>query len=321
MIFFDKKVIPSHHYPKPTPQKKRNFILENIIKIKSLYSKNKKNKIKTEEKQKNENQKSQLPIKSVKNYVVDSKTIMLSIHKAPSIKTNSIQNTVKKEKNISEIDIFSEKLKNLNVIYKNNDFGANHKPIYLIKNHNNPIPRYNNSGHTIRITKADYLGKGEYGSAYKIGDFVIKIPHDHINFKNNRHAEYARCSRILNDINHDINFSRAITLNNGHQILVTNFIDGKSVENEKAFNFVRSQGRIIFDYGSKGNIREDKKGKLYLIDADFIAQPRRLYRIPSLGTITIHHIYSNHFKKHPIRSNETKPLYYPEISYSLTKNK
>ncbi|MBP6121691.1 MULTISPECIES: hypothetical protein [Providencia] len=343
MIFFDKKVIPSHHYPKPTPPKKRNFILENIIKIKVLYSNNKKNKIKTEEKQKIKNQKEQLPIKSIKNYVVDSKTITLSthkepikpvknhiidnkkiklsIHEAPLIKANSIQSTVKKETNISEIDVFSEKLKNINVIYKNNDFGTNHKPKYLIKNHNKPIPRYNNSDNTIRITNANYLGKGEYGSAYRIGKFVIKIPHEHIDFKYNKHADYDRCSRILNDINHDINFSRVVTLNNGNQILVTQFIDGKSVENKKAFDFVRSQGRIIFDYGSKGNVREDKQGKLYLIDADFIAQPRKLYRTPSLGTFTIHHIYSNHFKKHPIKSNETKPLYYPEINYLLTKNK
>lgn len=185
----------------------------------------------------------------------------------------------------SEIDQFTEKLHRLNIIFKNDAFGADHRPTFLVKN--NPTCR------TITLNRHNYLGKGEYGTAYRIGDFAIKIPHRDLIFKYNKYAEYDRCVRVLNEINQDINFARSTTLANGNVVLVTKFIDGKSIKGKAAFDFVKSRGRTLFDPGSEGNVKKDRHNNLFLIDADFAAQPKQLNRTLSIGTIEIYKRYKN----------------------------
>lgn len=183
----------------------------------------------------------------------------------------------------SEIDQFTEKLHHLNIIFKNDAFGADHRPTFLVKN--NPTCR------TITLNRHNYLGKGEYGTAYRIGDFAIKIPHRDLIFKYNKYAEYDRCVRVLNEINQDINFARSTTLANGNVVLVTKFIDGKSIKGKEAFDFVKSRGRTLFDPGSEGNVKKDRRNNLFLIDADFAAQPKQLNRTLSVGTTEIYKRY------------------------------
>ncbi|UBX50374.1 hypothetical protein LDO51_06185 [Providencia alcalifaciens] len=183
----------------------------------------------------------------------------------------------------SEIDQFTEKLHHLNIIFKNDAFGADHRPTFLVKNYS--------ANRTVTLNRHNYLGKGEYGIAYRMGNFVIKIPHRDLIFKYNKYAEYGRCARVLNEINQDVNFSRSTTLANGNVVLVTKFIDGKSIKGKEAFDFVKSRGRMIMDYGSDGNVKKDNKNNTYLIDADFAAQPKQLNRTLSIGTTEIYKRY------------------------------
>lgn len=183
----------------------------------------------------------------------------------------------------SEIDQFTEKLHRLNITFKDNSFGANHRPTCLVKN----SPEYP----TTTLDNRHYLGKGEYGTAYRVGNFAIKIPHRDLNFKYNKYAKYDRCASVLNEVNQDINFARSITLKNGNVILVTKFIDGRSIKGKEASDFVKSRGRTLFDHGSEGNVRKDRQKNLFLIDADFAAQPKQLNRTLSVGTTEIYKRY------------------------------
>ena len=201
----------------------------------------------------------------------------------------------------SEIDQFTEKLHRLNIIFKNDAFGADHRPIFLVKNHSTcrarSLSKHNELGEkeygTLTLNMRHYLGKGEYGTAYRVGNFAIKIPHRDLNFKYNKYAKYDRCARVLNEVNQDINFARSTTLKNGNAILVTKFIDGKSIKGKEASAFVESRGRTLFDHGSEGNVRKDRQNNLFLIDADFAAQPNQLNRTLSIGTIKIYKRYEN----------------------------
>lgn len=199
----------------------------------------------------------------------------------------------------SEIDQFTEKLHHLNIIFKNDAFGADHRPIFLVKNHSTcrarSISKHNELGEeeygTLTLNMRHYLGKGEYGTAYRVGNFAIKIPHRDLNFKYNKYAKYDRCARVLNEVNQDINFARSTTLANGNAILVTKFIDGRSITGKEASGFVESRGRTLFDHGSEGNVRKDRQKNLFLIDADFAAQPKQLNRTLSVGTTEIYKRY------------------------------
>ena len=207
-------------------------------------------------------------------------------------KTNLVPNKVHIEPNVhikpiiaktapSEIDRFTENLHRLNIIFKDNSFGANHRPIFLVKNRS--------EHRTITLDNRHYLGKGEYGTAYRVGDFVIKIPHRDLIFEYNKYAEYDRCARVLNEVNQDVNFARSTTLASGNVILVTKFIDGRAIKGKDAVDFVQSRGRILFDPDAEGNVKKDRQNNLFLIDADFAAQPKQLNRTLSVGTHAIYH--------------------------------
>ena len=141
-----------------------------------------------------------------------------------------------------------------------------------------------------------YIGSGTYGSVYRIGNFAIKIPKNKEHLNTN-FAKLGRSRRILTDINQDKDFARVLTLKNGRQILVTKFIDGKSITGKDAFNFVKSRGRILHDNKVNGNVKKDKQGKLYLIDADFATLPIEKRR-DSLGSNELYALfpkYTRHY--------------------------
>ncbi|MEX5923768.1 hypothetical protein AB6H19_22605, partial [Providencia huaxiensis] len=172
----------------------------------------------------------------------------------------------------------------------------------------------------VYLNKTNSLGHGAYGTAYRIGHFVIKVPFYDI-YEINPHSNVNRCSSILNALNKDPNFSRAITLNNGKDVLITKYIAGKNIKGNSAYDFTKQRGRIMFDYGSNGNVKIDNNGKKYVIDADLVAQPMELKRYPSLGTLEIHKVYKNKFIKKQLEATKIKPLYYSEIEDLLLKVK
>ncbi|MEQ5287217.1 hypothetical protein [Providencia huaxiensis] len=110
-------------------------------------------------------------------------------------------------------------------------------------------------------------------------------------------------------------------MNKGKDVLITKYISGENINDDDAYDFVKQRGRIMFDYGSNGNVKMDSNGKKYVIDADLVAQPTKLKRYPSLETLEIRKIYKNKFIRKPLGATEIKPLYYPEIENLLPKLK
>ncbi|MEX6286150.1 hypothetical protein AB6F63_24915, partial [Providencia hangzhouensis] len=165
---------------------------------------------------------------------------------------------------------------------------------------------------------ANSLGHGTYGTAYRVGNFVIKVPFYDV-YKISPYSKVKRCSSILNELNENINFSRAITLNKGKDVLITKYIAGKNIKGNSAYDFVKQKGRIMFDYNSNGNVKMDNNRKKYVIDADFVAQATELKKYPSLETLMIREIYTNIYIEKPLEANKIKPLYYSEIENLLPK--
>lgn len=212
------------------------------------------------------------------------------------------------EDNLSEVDKFCKKLDNFTLKMKKDNSENNLRAKILLSNYNE-----DNNHHIITIKKSDSLGHGAYGNAYRIDDFVIKIYHADINFKDYIYADPERCARILNQINNDPDFSRSITLDDGKKILISKFIEGTSIVGKEALEFVKSRGRIIFDCHSVGNVIKDKSGKYYLIDADLVAMPTGLSRTLSMGTIQIHNDCKDVYNDPELKARYFKSLHYPEI--------
>lgn len=213
--------------------------------------------------------------------------------------TSTKQNEINK---INNIDDFLNMIKTKNVIYYHS---TNKKPssnyISLIKNHQKLFLPTGKNDHTIILSPTDRLGKGAYGTAYRIGNYVIKIPNSAKILRDNKNADYQRCARVLNEVNEDNDFSRSIQLSNNQNVLITKYVEGQSITGEEAYLFVKNRNRILFDYDSKGNVRKNKEGKHILIDADLAAQPKKLSRIPSTGTLAIYEIYQLYYNEDPLK--------------------
>ncbi|MDR2225453.1 hypothetical protein [Providencia rettgeri] len=193
---------------------------------------------------------------------------------------NMDNTNLKKTKNINK---FIDILKNKN-IYVENIAGSS-----FIDKCLKSRPENFNDPNTLILNKKNYIGHGSYGVAYHVGNFVIKIP------KNREHldthfAKLGRSRRILADINQNKDFCRVLTLKNGAQVLISKFIDGQSITGEEAYQFVKSRGRILHDYNVNGNVRKDKQGNLYLIDADFATLPIEA-RHHSLGSNQLYRLF------------------------------
>lgn len=259
---------------------------------------------------------------TLKNKIVNIANKNIELNYKKEIISNKIKSDKKNIESIDNIDLFSEIIREKNVIYtqsQNKILPSQY--INLIKNHRKTFIPTGNNDHTIVLCSGDLIGKGVYGAAYRIGNFVIKIPNDDNIQKSNKNTEYSRCSNVLNEINRDNDFSRGITLKNGKQVLITKYVDGKSITGKNAFDFVKEKGRILFDYGSEGNVKIDNNGKKYVIDVDFVAQATGLKKYPSLGTLTIHEFYKDMFTINPLKTNNEKPFYYSEIEDLLPKLK
>ena len=282
----------NHHYQ---PHKaNKNFIIDNIKSINS----NNIDKIKLNEPSYKKQYKFNVNIPYLPSK--ESK-ITKEIEKQKPI--TSINRT--KLEDIKTIDSFVRRIKEENIQYITKDNRG-----YIHQGFLNTATKGKPS--TLYLDSTNCLGHGFYGTAYRVGNFVIKVPFYDI-YEINPQSDVNRCSSLLNKLNKNINFSRAITLDNGKDILISRYVSGKNIIDDDAYNFVKQKGHIIFDYGSNGNVKVDDNGKKYVIDADLIAQPTELKRYPSLGTLNIQKVYKNIFIEKPLCANEKKPLYYSEI--------
>lgn len=298
-----RKIIPpvipniNHHYQ---PQRtNNNFIIDNI---KIINSNNNNMKINESSNKKHYKFNVDIPYLASKekksNPVIDKKVPVEPVSRS-------------KLEDIKSINYFVRRIKEENIHYiSGNKKGIIYRGDLNIANKGKPT--------TLSLDGFNYLGHGTYGTAYRVGNFVIKVPF-YNTYKINPQSNVHRCSNLLNELNKNPNFSRAITLDNGNDILITKYISGKNVEDDEAYDFVKQRGRVIFDYGSEGNVKIDNNGKKYIIDADLIAQPIELKRYPSLGTLTIRKIYKKNFIKAPLETNEVEPRYYHEIKDLLPK--
>lgn len=294
--------IPSHNYYYQPQKTNKNFIIDNI---KSVKSKN--------DGDLNFNQPSykkdykfnvNIPYLASK----EKKTSHLNKKQEPITPVNRT-----KLEDIKSIDSFVRRIKEENIY-----FIAIDKKSYIYQGPLNTIGKRKPTDLYLNVTNS--LGHGVYGTAYRVGNFVIKVPF-YDAYEINPHSNVNRCSSILNALNKNTNFSRAITLNEGKDVLITKYISGKDIKGNSAYDFVKQRGRIMFDYSSNGNVKMDNNGKKYVIDADLVAQPTELKRYPSLETLEIRKLYKNKFIRKPLRATEIKPLYYSEIEGLLPKVK
>ncbi|MEQ5222131.1 kinase [Providencia alcalifaciens] len=112
------------------------------------------------------------------------------------------------------------------------------------------------------------IGEGNYGRAYKLGSYVIKIALTEDSFQGSN-SNCARTSRITNEFN-DSDYSREANLSNGEHVLVSKFIQGHSVTGKKVVEFMNSKDRVMYDIDSEGNVKEGSDKNLYLIDSDMV---------------------------------------------------
>lgn len=155
------------------------------------------------------------------------------------------------------------------------------------------------------IAKGKEIGRGSYGSAYKIGPFVVNIPRNKdkvwIDFAALPNAHPVRTQYYLNRANDEPDFARAGVMTNKHgdsvDVLVTRFIAGSTLEDlfdeverdalrTKALLQLNARGLFMHDADVIGNILVDEGGRIYFIDADqmVIAHHQRLTRAPSFAT-------------------------------------
>lgn len=151
----------------------------------------------------------------------------------------------------------------------------------------------------VSFTSDNFLGSGQYGTAYRFGKYVVKVP---VNIHGemvdwysgwNRSANPERVIRYLNKANQDESFSRVANVNyrgEDTKVLVTKYIKGSRLKGEKEINkalkLLQERGFHMHDFYVDGNILKTKGGKLYFIDADqlVIDPEKRLERTPSLAT-------------------------------------
>ncbi|WP_272577071.1 MULTISPECIES: hypothetical protein [unclassified Providencia] len=294
--------IPSHNYYYQPQKTNKNFIIDNI---KSVKSKNDGGLNFNQPSYKKEYKFNvNIPYLASK----EKKTSHLNKKQEPITPVNRT-----KLEDIKSIDSFVRRIKEENIY-----FIAIDKKSYIYQGPLNTIGKRKPTDLYLNVTNS--LGYGVYGTAYRVGNFVIKVPF-YDTYEINPHSNVNRCSSILNALNKNTNFSRAITLNEGKDVLITKYISGKDIKGNSAYDFVKQRGRIMFDYSSNGNVKMDNNGKKYVIDADLVAQPTELKRYPSLETLEIRKLYKNKFIRKPLRATEIKPLYYSEIEGLLPKVK
>ncbi|MEY1194882.1 MULTISPECIES: hypothetical protein [unclassified Providencia] len=293
-------IIQNHKYYYQPQKPNKNFITDNIKSIKS--------------KNNDELKFHQSSHKKEYKFNVDVPYITSKEKKTDPIiekqKPITPVNTTKLE-DIKNIDSFVRRIREKNIYFEakdNND--------YVYQGSLNSVGNEKTSDLYLNITNS--LGHGTYGTAYRVGNFVIKVPFYDV-YKISPYSKVKRCSSILNELNENINFSRAITLNKGKDVLITKYIAGKNIKGNSAYDFVKQKGRIMFDYNSNGNVKMDNNRKKYVIDADFVAQATELKKYPSLETLMIREIYTNIYIEKPLEANEIKPLYYSEIENLLPK--
>lgn len=156
----------------------------------------------------------------------------------------------------------------------------------------------------VKIETQPQIGAGSYGTCYRCGDFVIKVPVNSSgnfvdwNSPEHKNAKPERVSRYLNEANNDCDYSRsaqAVFNNKPMNVLVSKFVQGHELDVDNEENYFRasdhleSRGLYMHDINVMGNILVDKNDNLHIIDGDqlVLSQAKRLERQPSMATIDL----------------------------------
>lgn len=183
------------------------------------------------------------------------------------------------------------------------------------------------------VSQGKKLGAGAYGTAYRIGDFVVKSPMNKHNIEvspinENAHAHPERAARYLNKANADDHFARAVSVpcKEGDKklvdVLISKFITGYSVvdnnkiekepdENKKkaledkqmnalddALDILYDRGLEMYDHDIDGNVLKAENGQYYFVDADQIvlaANKRSNERRLSQATIDLEKVLHDQY--------------------------
>lgn len=157
------------------------------------------------------------------------------------------------------------------------------------------------AGKDISIFSEDeFLGAGGYGTAYRQGDFVVKIMLNRFDnwtcLEQQPYAHPKRVNDYLNQANDDANFSRHVKMEmdgKAIDVLVTKYIPGVSKlgakEREVALQMLASRGLYMHDHNKNGNIIKTENDKFYFVDGDQIvlSEFERRQRKVSLATQTL----------------------------------
>lgn len=186
----------------------------------------------------------------------------------------------------------------------------------------------------VKIETQPQIGAGSYGTCYRCGDFVIKVPVNSSgnfvdwNSPEHKNAKPERVSRYLNEANNDCDYSRsaqAVFNNKPMNVLVSKFVQGHELDVDNEENYFRasdhleSRGLYMHDINVMGNILVDKNDNLHIIDGDqlVLSQAKRLERQPSMATTDLEdQIESSLLVKLKMatnRKNEEDITYYQDL--------
>lgn len=186
----------------------------------------------------------------------------------------------------------------------------------------------------VKIETQPRIGAGSYGTCYRCGDFVIKVPVNSSgnfvdwNSPEHKNAKPERVSRYLNEANNDRDYSRsaqAVFNNKPMNVLVSKFVQGHELDVDNEENYFRasdhleSRGLYMHDINVIGNILVDKNDNLHIIDGDqlVLSQAKRLERQPSMATIDLEDQIESSLqvklKMATNRKNEEDITYYQDL--------
>lgn len=153
----------------------------------------------------------------------------------------------------------------------------------------------------IKFSNQNILGKGSYGTVYRFGDFVVKVPVNihgvQLDWMSGalKNANPERVSRYLNLANDDECFSRVADIDfkgKEMKVLVSKYIEGVQLEPEEideAEDVLHERGFHMHDINVDGNVLKTKDDQYYFLDADqlVVYSPVLRERRPSETTVEL----------------------------------
>lgn len=199
----------------------------------------------------------------------------------------------------NRINFFENLIKSSGLSDKNNNNAF--KEVKLVKNTSIDIDSFiqrvvNLKTQNEIMEKGKIIGAGGYGTAVKIKDLAIKVTvnrkKESVYLQDNIWGAPLRTSRYLNEFNGK-DYSRAALTKDNKEVLVSKYIEGEAVNNEaEVKDVLQSKGFVIYDAEQPGNLKKDKDGKYWLIDADLVVHKPRNRKL-SEATYFLEHFLKN----------------------------